>query len=820
MNISYHWLKKYIDFELTAQELADVLTSIGLETGNIREIQTIQGGLEGLVVGEVLTCTKHPNSDHLHITTVDIATEHPLQIICGAPNIAAGQKVIVAPIGTTLYSENKPFSIKKTKIRGEHSFGMICAEDEIGIGNDHQGIIVLPHEVPIGTPAKKYYNIESDYVLEVDITPNRIDAASHFGVARDLAAYLTHNGIKNTLKQPETCTIIENQSTGKHLSVKVENVEACPRYSGVTIRNVQVAESPQWLKNELTLIGLNPINNIVDITNYVLHELGHPLHAFDLDKLTGNQIIVKNLPEGTKFTTLDGVERNLNNQDLMICDANTGQCLAGVFGGLHSGVTNDTTNIFLECAYFNPTHIRKTARRHGLNTDSSFRFERGCDPNNTIQVLKRAITLILQIVGGEIAGNIQDFYPTPIEKNTIELNYSKIHSLIGKTLSPDTIKSILYSLEVDIIRETTSSLTIQVPTYRVDVTREVDIIEEILRIYGYNNIEFGESLHSSLSPLSGADISYNLQNLISEQLSANGFYEILNNSLSKETYYINNSTFPIEKSVKLLNPLSTDLNVMRQTLLYGGLENIVHNRNRQISDIRFYEFGNVYTLTNDNNNSQTPTQPYHEAFHLGIWLSGNAIGNSWIHPNEKLTIYHLKAYVENILTRIGFSLKNIGYQNIHNNIYTTAIHITEKNKVIGTLGIVSPHILKGIGLHSEVFFAELNWSSLVKSVQKHKITSTDIPKYPEVRRDFALLVDKNIRFVDIERVSLKAEKKLLKRVTLFDVYEGKNLPEGKKSYAVNFVLQDEENTLNDKHIEAIMKKIQTALEKELEASLR
>lgn len=821
MNISYNWLKDYLDFDLSPQETADALTSIGLETGGVEEVETIKGGLEGLVIGEVLTCVDHPDSDHLHVTTVNVGESESLQIVCGAPNVAAGQKVVVALVGTKLYSGEESFTIKRSKIRGTESFGMICAEDEIGIGTSHAGIIILPSDAKVGTPAKDYYNIKSEYILEVDITPNRIDGASHFGVARDLAAYLRQNKLKGTLKTPSVDKFNIDEPNGG-IPVKVENTEACPRYAGVTIKDVKVTESPEWLKNRLALIRLRPINNIVDITNYVLHGLGHPLHAFDVAHITGGEVIVKTLPEGTKFITLDEAERTLSERDLMICNTQEGMCIGGVFGGLKSGVTERTTDIFLECAYFNPTWIRKTARRHVLNTDSSFRFERGCDPNDTISVLKYAALMIKELAGGKITGEIQDVYPTPIAKPVVELSYQKVNSLIGKNIDKETVKSILNSLEIVISEETNDTLTLEIPTYRVDVLRDVDVVEDILRIYGYNNIELSDSVKSNLSYETQTDKSYDLQNLISEQLTGCGFNEIMNNSLTKESYYNNSEAYPISRCVHLINPLSSDLGVMRQTLLHGGLESISYNRNRQNPDIKFYEFGNCYFFDAGKKTEGENLREYSEEFHLGLWLSGNSVDNSWATPNEKTSVYQLKAYVENILTRLGIPSTRYEYAQFSNEIYSTALDIQAKGKgkSLGALGIISKKWLKTHDINAEVYFAELNWDMLMKEIKKHTITYADISRFPAVKRDLALLLDKNILFDQVEKIAYKAERKLLKEISLFDVYEGKNLPEGKKSYAVNFVLQDEEKTLNDKQIDTVMSKIQKSLEDELGAKLR
>jgi len=619
MNISYNWLKEYLDFDLQPEEVSAALTSIGLETGGVEEVQTIKGGLEGLVIGEVLTCVEHPNSDHLHITTVNVGGEEPLQIVCGAPNVAAGQKVVVAVNGTKLYDGDEVFTIKRSKIRGVESNGMICAEDEIGIGTDHAGIIVLPADAVVGTPAKEYYNVKSDYVLEVDITPNRVDGTSHFGVARDLAAYLKQNGKPTELKRPSVDAFKIDDETPA-IEVIVENTEACPRYSGVTIKGVTVKESPEWLKNCLTIIGLRPINNVVDVTNFVLHEMGQPLHSFDAGKVKGNKVIVKTQPEGTKFVTLDGVERTLTDHDLMICNTEDAMCIGGVFGGLDSGVTEQTTDVFLESACFHPTWIRKTARRFGLNTDASFRFERGLDANNTIYVLKRAALLIQEVAGGKITGAIQDVYPSPMLPYTVELTYNKINALIGKDIPVETVKSILESLEMEIVSETEEGLTIHVPVYRIDVQRDVDVIEDILRIYGYNNIEFSENVKSNLSYKTATDRGYQLQNLISEQLCGSGFNEIMNNSLTRSAYYDELTTYPVSHCVMLMNPLSADLNGMRQTLLFGGLESIEHNAKRKNGNIRFFEFGNCYDYNVEKKREDATLAEFSEDYRLGLWV--------------------------------------------------------------------------------------------------------------------------------------------------------------------------------------------------------
>lgn len=820
MNISYNWLKDYLSLDMAPGEVASALTSIGLETGTIEEMQTIKGGLEGLVIGEVLTCSEHPDSDHLHLTTVNTGTGEPLHIVCGAPNVAAGQKVIVATVGTVLYDGDKEIKIKKTKIRGQESFGMICAEDEIGIGTDHSGIIVLPPDAPVGMPAKEYYHVENDYILEVDITPNRIDGTSHFGVARDLAAYLKQAGKPSDLKKPSIDEFkIENPSPA--ISVEVKNTEACIRYSGVTIKGITVRESPDWMKNRLTAIGLRPINNVVDITNYVLHELGQPLHAFDAGKIKGNKVVVNTMPEGTKFVTLDGIERTLTNQDLMICNVDEPMCIGGVFGGLDSGVTETTKDVFLESACFNPAWIRKTARRFGLNTDSSFRFERGLDPNQTIYVLKHAALMIQKIAGGTITGEIQDIYPNKYEPFSVDLTYKKIHTLIGKEIPVETIKSILASLEIEIASETPEGLSVRVPVYRYDVRRDVDVIEDILRIYGYNNVAFSDHVRSTLSYQTMTDKSYKLENLISEQLCGAGFNEILNNSLTRAAYYDELSTYPAANCVMLMNPLSADLNAMRQTLLFGGLQSAAFNIKRKNRDIYFFEFGNCYTSKEGDKKEDDTLSEYKEEYRLGLWISGNRVENNWAHPDEKTSVYELKAHIENILLRLGVNMEKVVWKSFSNDIYSSGISITSPSgHTFGTFGVVEHSLLKMMDIENDVYFAELSWNALMKETGKLRITFEDIPRFPEVKRDLALLVDKNIAFADIKKIALDSERKLLKEVILFDVYEGKNLVSGKKSYAVSFYLQDKEKTLNDKQIDSVMSKIHKNLEEKLGAQLR
>ena len=829
MNISYNWLKRYIALNDSAEQVAQILTSIGLEVGKVEKVQTIKGGLEGLVVGEVITCVDHPNSDHLHITTTRVAPDaEPLQIVCGAPNVAAGQKVIVATVGTVLYDGDEKFTIKKGKIRGEESLGMICAEDEIGVGNNHDGIMVLPADTPVGMPAKEYFGVEDDTLIEVDITPNRADGASHYGVARDLYAYYQAKGIDIALTKPSV-EDFQVQSNALPIEVVVENAQACPRYTGVSIKGVTIQESPDWLKKALNTIGIRPINNVVDVTNFVLHEMGQALHSFDADKIKGNKVIVKNASEGQKFITLDGVERTLSAADLMICNAEEPMCIAGVFGGQDSGISETTTNVFLESAYFDPVSIRKTARRHQLSTDASFRYERGCDPNNTLYVLKRCALLIQEVAGGEIAMEITDQGETTFAPFPVELNIDRAHALIGKELGEELIEKILRAMEVEIISREGKTWQLGVPRYRVDVQRECDVVEDILRIYGYNNVEFPEKLNTSLS--------YNpkpnpvaLQIRISEQLTAQGFNEILNNSLTKVSYYEPLEQLSLATCVKIMNPLSQDLGVMRQTLLFGGLESIQRNANRKNADLKFYEFGNCYHYNaqkiadrqaKDPHWTYDPLYAYSEEPHLALWLTGNKTTQSWVQKEEKTSFYTLHAYVNNVLRRLGVNIANCTLEPLENELCADGMVIKAPNgKQIGFMGIVNTKLLKAFDIDNPVYYADLDWNMLLRLNKQYKPVINDLPKFPEVKRDFALLVDKSVKFADLAKAALATEKKLLKAVNLFDVYEGKNLEAGKKSYALSFILQDAENTLKDKQIEAIMSKLQKLFEDKFGAKLR
>ncbi len=820
MNISYKWLKEYVDFDLTAQQVCDALTSTGLEVDALEEVQSIKGGLKGLYVGKVLTCEAHPNSDHLHVTTVDLGKGEPSQIVCGAPNVAAGQKVIVADLGCVLYDGDNEFVIKKSKLRGVESNGMICAEDEIGIGNDHSGIIVLPEDAVVGTPAAEYYHLESDWLIEVDITANRADGLSHWGVARDLYAWLKSNGYETKMHRPD-CSKFKVENHDLPIEVTIENQEACKRYACVSVTDCEVKESPEWLKNKLTTVGLRPINNIVDITNYIMMAYGQPLHTFDADMVKGHKIVVKTMPDGTPFQTLDGEEHKLSDRDLAICNAEEPMCIAGVFGGKGSGTYETTKNVVLESAYFHPTWIRKSARRHGLSTDASFRFERGVDPNGTIYALKQAAILCQELAGGKVSMEICDVYPNPIKNAVVELKYDYVNKLIGKDINRGIIMNICRWLEMEIKYENEQGLTLEIPAYRVDVTRPCDVVEDILRIYGYNNVEIPTQLKSSLVIKGDEDQKHKLANLVSEQLVGQGFNEILNNSLTKGAYYEGHNAYPVENSVKIMNPLSTDLNVMRQTLLFGGLESIQHNVNRKRQNLRFFEFGNVYTFDPEKQNDDNPMQAYKEQYHCSLLITGKRVEGSWAHANEDSSIYELRAYVINIIRRIGVSQNQLVVKKSDNDIFSTGVTIENRGgKKLYELGIISKKLLKQFGLENPVYYAELNWTALMKIAKKNEVLYTEVPKFPAVSRDLALLVDNSVEFAQIEQIARQTEKKLLKKVELFDVYEGDKLPAGKKSYAVNFILQDNEKTMGDKQIDAIMQKLIANLKKQLNAELR
>lgn len=821
MNISYKWLKEYVDFSLSPQEVADALTSCGLEVDALEEVQSIKGGLKGLYVGKVLTCDVHPNSDHLHVTTVDLGRETPSQIVCGAPNVAAGQKVVVADLGCVLYDGDKEFVIKKSKLRGVESNGMICAEDEIGVGTNHDGIIVLPEDAPVGQPAAEYYNLESDWIIEIDITANRADALSHYGVARDLYAWLCRNGYETSLHRP-SCDAFSVDNNDLPIEVTIENTDACKRYACVSITGCEVKESPDWLKNKLNVIGLRPINNIVDITNYIMMAYGQPLHCFDADMVDGRHIIVKDHNEGKKFITLDGEEHTLGEHDLAICNINEPMCIAGVFGGKGSGTYDSTTNVVLESAYFHPTWIRKSARRHGLSTDASFRFERGIDPNGIIYALKQAAIMCKELAGGKVSMEIRDEYPTKMENAKVSLKYDYVDNLIGKKIGNDTIKAIVESLEMKVVAENAEGLELEVPAYRVDVQRPCDVVEDILRIYGYNNVEIPTQLKSSLVLPEEEDRKHKLENIIGEQLVGCGFNEILNNSLTKTAYYTGLNAYTEDSTVKVLNPLSADLGVMRQTLLFGGLESIVRNANRKNPNLKFFEFGNCYHFDAAKaEGCDEPIRAYREETHLGLWLTGKRVEGSWAHPDEETTFYELKAYVENILRRIGMPQGMLVMEKSDNNIFDKGLVMKNRGgKVFVEMGVVCRKLQKQADIDRPVFYADLNWDALVKGVRKNVVTFKEISKFPSVSRDLALLLDNNVEFEQIERIARQTEKKLLKKVELFDVYQGKNLPEGKKSYAVNFILQDEQKTLNDKQIDAIMTKLIANLKKQLGAELR
>ena len=808
MKISYNWLKQFLQTDWNPEKTGELLTDLGLEVEGIEKVESIKGSLQGVVVGDVKTCIKHPNADKLKITTVDLGDGNPVQIVCGAPNVDAGQKVPVATVGTILYDDNgEGFKIKKGKIRGEESHGMICAEDELGLGKGHDGIMILEESLVAGTPCADVFKIETDYVFEIGLTPNRADAMSHFGVARDLRAGLIQQGTNIELISPSVSDFHVDERTQK-IDIDVEDKELVPRYCGITITDVQVKESPEWIQNKLKAIGLTPKNNIVDITNYVLHELGQPLHAFDAAKIRGNKVVVKTLEEGTKFTTLDEVERELSAEDIMICDADDNPlCIAGVFGGLHSGVSEHTNTIFLESAYFNPVSVRKTAKRHALNTDASFRFERGIDINLTKYALKRAALLIEEYAGGKMSSDILDLYPEKIEDFEVFLSFENTYKLIGQELPRETIKNILASLDIKINSVTDAGLGLVVPSYRVDVQREADIIEEILRVYGYNNIEFSHKLNTSISFDSDKDVK--VENVVANQLTSLGFNETMANSLTKESYVELSDNLNADFNVEMLNPLSNDLKVMRQSLLFSGLESVAYNINRKQNSLKFYEFGKTYHKYESG---------YQEDKHLTLFVTGNRTQDSWKTGTEKADFFYLKGIVTNLLSRLGFD--NVKTSPVKTDVFSEGIMLGLGKMKLVEFGTVKRSVLKEFSIKQEVLFADFNWTAILDLAGKKKIKVTDLPKFPSVKRDLALLLDNQITFKEVYTLANQSEKKLLKQVDLFDVYEGDKLPEGKKSYAVSFVLQDENKTLADKQIDKIMQKLQQTFEKNLNAVLR
>ena len=839
MKISYSWLKQYLELDLSPEKLAELLTGCGLEVESTEKFSTVKGGLKGVVVGEVLSCKKHPDSDHLTLTLVDVGAGETLKIVCGAPNVAAGQKVAVASAGTTLYFRDKELTIQKTRIRGEHSEGMICAEDELGLGTDHSGILVLDPSAKKGTPASGYFRIEEDDIFTIGLTPNRIDAASHVGVARDVAAVLNNFGrsepghdARYNLVLPDVSSFKQDNSK-RVIGISVEDSKACPRYTGLTITGITVKDSPGWLKNRLLAIGLRPINNIVDITNFILMELGQPLHAFDADHITGDIVIVRKYPEGTRFTTLDDVERQLGGDDLMICNTTEPMCIAGVFGGIRSGVTSETTSVFLESAYFDPVHVRKTARRHGLSTDASFRFERGADYNITVYAIKRAALLIKEIAGGEISSPVIDIYPEPLTPSSVHLSWSSLDRLIGKKLDRQVVQNILLDVGIEIKQKEHQSpealhdegLNLFIPSFKVDVTRDVDVIEEVLRIYGYNNIEILPEVRASLGYTSKPDPD-KVRRIISEYLSAYGFFEIMNNSLTRSSYYETNPDFPYSKCVRILNPISRDLDVMRQSLLFGALESTVYNQNRKIQDLRLFEFGTVYAKSFDD---EDPVRGYHEETRLSLLLTGRSKTENWNSQPHPVDWFELKAYVNAIFRKLGIirslqkessGVDGISLLPLQNHTISQGATFILNGKETGWAGQLSHNMLSSFDIRQDVLYADLNWSMILSLIPEADTRFQELPRFPEVRRDLALLVDKSVRYEEIEKLAHETERRLLKKVGLFDVYEGEKIEHGKKSYALSFILQDDLKTLTDKEIENTMERLVKAFGNKLNARIR
>ena len=820
MNVSYNWLKRYLDADLSAERMAEILTELGLEVEEFEKIETIKGGLKGVVVGEVLTCEDHPDSDHLHITTVDVGAESPLQIVCGAANCRKGLKVMCATVGAVLYpiDSDEEFKIKRSKIRGVESLGMLCAEDELGIGRNHEGIMELPAEAVVGTPAKEYLNIADDYLIGIGLTPNRVDAASHIGVARDIAAYLKSRGERVEFKLPSVDGF-KIDDTSRTIEVEVINGEAAPRYAGITVSGCKIAPSPEWMQNELRAAGINPKNNLVDITNYVLFELGQPLHAFDADKIEGGKVVVRSAVEGEKFVTLDGVERTLTANDLMICSAERPMCIAGVYGGQDSGISDETVNVFIESAYFHPVWVRKTAKRFGLNTDASFRFERGVDPNIQVYALKRAALLMQELAGGRITSEIIDINPTPASHFEFDFSLDRARKLIGKNIAEETFMTILDALDVEVRGREGDVLHVAVPPYRVDVQREADLIEDVLRVYGYNNIEISDHVNSTLSYAPKPNKS-RLQNMASDYLSANGYTEIMSNSLTKASYYEGCTTHPVERCVKILNPLSQDLNVMRQTLLFNALEAVELNVNRRNGNLKMYEVGNCYFFNAEKAEEESVLAKYEEGMRLGITVTGLATQLSWNSKAEGSSFFTLRGMVEKLLKRFGIDLYALQCESLESDLYADAIVFKQGPKEVLRMGVVSPIVRKKFDIKQEVYFAEVDFDQLVKMTKKSKVQFKELSKFPEVKRDLALLVNKSVTFSQLRSIAFATEKKLLKSVSLFDVYEGDKLPEGKKSYALSFILEDKSQTLTDKQIERTMANIQAQLEQKCGAEIR
>ena len=820
MNISYNWLKRYIETDLPAEEVARILTDIGLEVEGFEKIETVKGGLQGVVVGEVLTCTDHPDSDHLHVTTVDVGAGEPLQIVCGAANCRAGLKVLCATVGAVLYPNggDEEFKIKRSKIRGVESLGMLCAEDELGIGSSHEGIVELPADAPVGMAAREYLRVEDDYLIEIGLTPNRVDAASHIGVARDLAAYLRSRGERTEVKWPDVSAFaVDNHDLP--VAIRVENHEACPRYVGVTVSGCKIGPSPEWMQNCLRAAGINPKNNLVDITNFVLFELGQPLHAFDAAKIEGREVVVRTCAEGTPFVTLDGVERKLTDKDLMICSAERPMCIAGVFGGLDSGISETTTDVFIESAYFNPVWVRKTAKRFGLNTDSSFRFERGIDPNLQVYAAKRAALLMKELAGGSISSEITDICPVPAAGFVFDVSFARINALIGKEIPQQTVRTILAALEVKILSEHEGRLTVAVPPYRVDVQREADLIEDILRIYGYNNVEIPARVRSTLSYAPKPDRN-RLVNLAADFLTDNGFTEIMSNSLTKGAYYEGLTTCPPERCVRILNPLSVDLNVLRQTLLFNMLEAVCLNINHKNGDLKLYEFGNCYFYDEAKRTEENHLAAYSEEYRLAIAVTGIATPQSWNTKPEKASFFTLRAVAEKLLRRFGIDIYALKSEPTQSDLFAEGLTMSLNGKELLQIGVVSGKLRRLTDVKQEVYYLEMNFDVLVRSTKKHRIAAEELSKFPEVKRDLALLVDRDVTFAALRSVALATERKLLKSVSLFDVYEGDKLPAGKKSYALSFILEDKTRTLDDKTIERVMANLTRQFEQQCGAQVR